>query len=437
MQSAESGISVTGDYRERAWAAEVHDGLDCHRNGVVIAHRRAGKTVCIIAQLIRVLFRCVEPNPQVAYIAPTARQARVVAWAYFNQMLSDIPGAKFREHEMIIELPGGRRILFASGEQFDRLRGLYLDAAGVDEMADCPEALITTVLVPALSDRKGKLYLIGTVKGRGPFWQAYLRALEDPDWYAGKYLPDQTNVVDPDELEYLKRTMSVEEYRQEMLCDPDAAVKGSYYGRMLAGIAEQVTAVPHEPDLSVTLAMDIGLADATAVWCAQLHRGGEIRLIDYFEYQNTSFSDILGELKALPYHVGRWIGPHDLKVREYMTAQSRLEGAQALGVSFEIAPKLGVRDGIDAVGRALSRCWFDKVKTERGLEALRLYRSQYDEKHRVMSRNPVHDWTSHAADAFRYLITGTDGGQASTVLDLPALDYGEEQLELPSLRYGE
>ena len=420
-------VSVTGDYIERPWAVAVHDGLERKRNGCIVAHRRAGKTVCVVAQVIRDVFACPHPNAQGAYIAPTAKQARTVAWPYFYQMLRELPGVRFREHEMAIDLPGGRRILMASGEQYDRLRGLYLDVAVVDEMADCPESLITTVLRPALADRQGKLIVIGTVKGRGPFWQMYERACTSEDWFAGLFTPDMTNALPESELEFLRREMSEDEYQQELMCNPDAAVKGAYYGKAMQELQEGgfITRVPYDPALPVTVAMDLGMADSTAIWFAQLMTGGEVRLVEYREYQNTSFIQILTELEALPYRISRWIGPHDLKVREFTSGQSRYDSAFELGVVFDIAPKMPVIDGIEAVRRALPRCVFDAEKCRDGINSLRLYRSQWDETKRVLSRNPVHDMHSHAADAMRYLITATNGGQRNLFADLAPIDYGD------------
>lgn len=350
----------------------------------------------------------------------------MVAWPYFIQMLQHLPGVEFREHQLEVVMPWGGRIMLASGEKYDRLRGLYLDAAAVDEGADCPESLITTVLRPALSDRKGKLYLIGTVKGRGPFWQTYLRARDNPDdWYSSIWLPHDTNTIDPAELRLLQREMSTEEYAQEMLCDPGAAVRGSYYGKSLNDLeaAGRVCSVLFDQALPVVCAMDLGIADSTAIWLAQLHRGGEIRLLEYREYQNTSFIQILRELQGTEYMIDRWIGPHDLRVREYTSGQTREQTAQDLGVQFEVAPKLPVIDGIEAVRRAIPRMVFDKVKCRQGLDCLALYRSEFDEKRRVLSRNPVHDFTSHAADAMRYLITGTSGGQPDLFAKFGPVDY--------------
>jgi hypothetical protein len=264
--------------------------------------------------------------------------------------------------------------------------------------------------------------LSGTVRGQNHLWMQYLEAKDSPDWYACRWLPQDTNAIDPDELEFLRRNTSEDAWEQEMLCNPMAASRGSYYGKVLSDHEEQQCSVPFDPALQVTVGFDLGIADSTAIWFAQLHRGGEIRVIDYAEYQNTGFIDILNEIRQRPYNIDRWIGPHDLRVREYSTGQSRLDAAADVGVSFDIAPKLPVIDGIEAVRRAMPRMWFDSEKCKQGLICLQQYRSEFDEKRRVLSRNPVHDWTSHAADAMRYLITGTDGGQQRMQFDPPVFN---------------
>jgi phage terminase large subunit len=424
LDLAEREVSVTGDYVERAYQSVLHDGFEGHRNSIVIAHRRAGKTVSIVTQLIRDAFACPHQSPQCAYIAPTYGMAKRIAWKYFRAFLRDVPGVVFREGELSIELPGDRWIYLLGSENPDRLRGMYLDSACVDEAADCPESLLGQVLRPALADREGKLYLIGTVKGRNYFWRLYERARASSDWFTANLLPEDTQALPESELALMRREMSEDEYRSEMRNDPAAAVRGSYWGAAMAQLEEggQICSVPHDSALPVVCAMDLGIADSTAIWLAQLHRGGEIRLLESMEYQNTSFLQILGELQARPYQIQRWIGPHDLAVREYTTGQSRADAARELGIAFEIAPRMPVIDGIEAVRRALPRCWFDRQGTLKGRDSLALYRSEYDEKRRVLSRNPVHDWTSHAADAFRYLIVTTSGGRQRS-LDLAPIDY--------------
>ncbi len=180
------------DYAPRPYQAMLHAGYDSMRNGCVIAHRRAGKTVAMVAQLIKDAFTCPLPRARVAYVAPTYRMAKSIAWDYFKAMLRPIPGCKFRESDLQIDLPNAARIMLLGGENPDRLRGQYLDSAAVDEIGDCPESLITAVLRPCLADRKGSLYLIGTVKGKNHFWHTYERAVASDQWFTANLKPADT-----------------------------------------------------------------------------------------------------------------------------------------------------------------------------------------------------------------------------------------------------
>ena len=433
MSEAVLQLSVTGDYIEREYQTRLHDGMEDFSQAIIIAHRRAGKTVVVIAQLIRDVFSCGLHRPQVAYVANTYKQAKNVAWLYFQDMLKHVPNVKYSKQDLSIVIPSSdgdptnvRTIFLLGSENPDRLRGMYLDSACVDEMATAPASLITKILRPCLADRAGKLYLIGTVSGMNHFWKQYEKARDSEHWFSALLLPEDTHALSDDAIAVLKREMSDEEYRSEMLCDPTAAVLGSFYAKVIRELSEndQVCHVPFDQALPVCAAFDLGIADATAIWFAQLHRGGEIRIIDHCEYTNTGFIQILDEVRKL-YNITRWIGPHDLRVREYTSGQSRVDAASEIGIEFEIAPMLPVIDGIEAVRRALPRCWFDEEKTQYGVECLTLYHSSYDDKRRVLSRNPVHDYTSHSADAFRYLITATDGGRPDLFHEQPQLDYGK------------
>jgi phage terminase large subunit len=161
-----------------------------------------------------------------------------------------------------------------------------------------------------------------------------------------------------------------------------------------------LTNVPYDPNLGVETWWDLGLRDATAVWFVQRF-GQEIRLIDYDEESGLSLADWCKRIKEKPYHYTRHIGPHDLESREYSTGMTRLEFARTNDLRFDVAPKVKVTDGIDSVRRLLARCWFDETKCYRGVEALKSYRKEWDAKLQVFRPTPLHDWSSHGADAFR------------------------------------
>jgi hypothetical protein len=201
-----------------------------------------------------------------------------------------------------------------------------------------------------------------------------------------------------------------EQYAQEFECSFDAAVIGSYYGKQLlqAELDKRIGNVPYEPAAMVWTAWDLGIRDATAIWFAQVV-GREIRIIDYYEASGVDLGRYVREINARPYLYAGHIVPHDAKAREIGTGKSRLEVLDSLGLkNITLAPLHRVEDGINAVRVCIPKCWFDEQTCQRGLDALKLYRSVWDDKLQVLRPSPVHDWTSHAADAFRYLAMTLD-----------------------------
>ena len=361
-----------------------------------------------INELIRRVLKCEQPNPRGAYIAPFYKQAKNVAWDYVKTFCADIPGVKFNQSELKVDLPNGARIQLYGGDNPDSLRGIYLDCCVLDEYAQCPPRLWSEVIRPALADRKGSALFIGTPYGRGnAFYDLYQRAGDADDWFRSVLTVDDTGVIEQAELDAAKAEMAEEEYNQEFLCSWDAAIRGAFYGKAMdrATAEGRITSVPYDETMQVITAWDLGINDATAIWFAQVV-GREIRFIDYQEYQGMSIPAIIRELDKKPYKYSKHIAPHDIKVRELGTGTSRWETALKLGVRFDVAKQIPVIDGIDAVRTMLNRCWFDEKKCFYGLEALRAYRTEYDDKKRVYSNAPLHDWSSHGADAMRYFAVG-------------------------------
>jgi hypothetical protein len=204
-------------------------------------------------------------------------------------------------------------------------------------------------------------------------------------------------------LDAAKRALSPELYAQEYECSFDAAVVGSVYGTILdAADAEgRIGAAPAVPNVPVDTSWDLGISDATAIWFSQAI-GDRVRFVDYYEASGEGFAHFAKVLDARGYTYGRHIAPHDIAVRELGTGKSRIETARAAGIRFEVAPNLPVEDGIEAVRQMLATAEIDATKCAQGLEALRMYRREWDERNKVLRPRPVHDWTSHAADALRY-----------------------------------
>ena len=391
-------------YTPRPLQRELHAMLDKHRFNVMVIHRRFGKTVCAINHLLKRAILEEKPNPRLAYIAPTYRQAKNVAWDYLKQFASAIPDCKFHETELRCDLPNGARISLLGAENPASLRGIYLDMAVMDEVADMPASIFPEVIRPALSDRKGSCAFIGTPQGHNYFHDLWEAAASTDGWSRKMYKASETSILDEEELEAARATMTEDQYNQEFECSWVANVPGSVYGKELqeADDAGRINSVPHQPQIKVDTHWDIGMHDSTAIWFTQSVGRGEVHVIDYYENRAEGLPHYIQELHNRNYTYGSHYGPHDLEVKEMGTGKSRREAAQSLGLNFRIVPRLPIEDGIHAARMLLPRCWFDRDNCRQGLEALRHYHRAFNERTRAFRDKPVHDWSSHAADSFRY-----------------------------------
>lgn len=393
------------DYQPRPLQAAIHEGMDAHRFGAVVCHRRFGKSVCGINHLQVAALECQRDRPRFAFLAPTYTQAKSIAWDYLLHYSRPIPGVKVRVSELSVDYPNGGQIRLFGADNPDSLRGLYFDGVVLDEYGLMPPRIFSEVLRPALSDRQGWALFLGTPAGKNQFYDVIQQAKRDPSWFHAEYKASQTGYVAQDELDAARRDMTADEYQQEYECSFEAAVKGAIYSRELqaARSDKRVGVVPHDPILPVDTDWDLGVGDSTAIWFSQSTRSGEVRLIDYFEASGEGLPYYATVLREKGYHYGQHWAPFDIEVKELGTGKSRLEVARSLGIQFRTAPNIGLEEGIHAARMLLPRCYFDEGKTAKGLEALQHYRRDYNTRLNEFKAVPVHDWASHGADAFRYL----------------------------------
>lgn len=194
-----------------------------HRYSVIVAHRRAGKTVEVLVQLMEQALTCTKKDPRFAYIAPFYSQAKSIAWTYLKNFCSQIPQTKINESELAVQLPNSAVIRLFGADRPDALRGMYFDGVVLDEVANMRPELWGEVLRPALADRKGKAIFIGTPQGINLFYDLYHQALKAPEWYADIFPVQKTDALDPEEVESARRGMSENQFRQEFECDFSAA----------------------------------------------------------------------------------------------------------------------------------------------------------------------------------------------------------------------
>ena len=398
--------TVEIDYAPRKAMMAYHDRKE--RFACLVAHRRYGKTVAAINDLIKDCMTVNKPAVRCAYIAPYYNQAKAIAWDYVKEYTRDFPSIKYNESELRADFPNGSRLRLFGADNYNAMRGLYFDAVVLDEPADFPANAWTTVIRPALSDREGKATFIGTPKGKNEFWDIWDQAQTNPNWFTLMLKASDTCILADAELEDARKTLGEDRYAQEFECSFEAAIQGAYYGTEMRELTEggKITSVPYDRLLPVYASFDLGMSDSTAIWFAQF-AGAEIRLIDYYENSGVGLDHYAKVLQDKGYVYKEFILPHDARVRELGSGKSRVEILEALGISpITIAPSLRLDDGIQTTRMNLPKCWIDAEKCKRGIEALRQYQRDYDEKGKTWRGRPRHDWTSHGADSLRYLFTG-------------------------------
>jgi hypothetical protein len=398
-------------YAPRDQQAQIHDLIDSKRFTVVVAHRRMGKTVSAINHIIKDAVLNQKEAPRYAYIAPTYGQAKRVAWDYLVKYSTPLGGTQ-NISELRVDF-WGRRIQLYGSDNPEALRGQYFDGVILDEIGDQNPKIWTDIIRPALADRLGWCLFIGTPKGHNHFKDLRDRAETEDGWGLLEFKASQTGVIAQTELDAAKSEMGEDKYLQEFECSFNAAVEGSYYGQILNDLETKnhIQEIPRDDLCRTITAWDLGMGDSTAIWVAQI-AGSEIRLIDYYENNGVGLDKYVSWLRDNNWASAEHILPHDVQVRELGSGKSRLEVLQEAGLNVRIASRMSVDDGIQAVRRLLPRCWFNVPAVKQGLDCLRNYRREYDEKRKVFYDRPLHDWSSHGSDAFRYLAIGLDEGSS-------------------------
>jgi phage terminase large subunit len=376
---AEAPKLILLPYAPRRLQLEIHNALGIKRFGVIVCHRRFGKTVMAVNQLVRSAIECQRERPRFGYVAPTYRQAKAVAWDYLKHYTAGIPGMDKNEVELRVDLPGGRRIQLFGADNPDSLRGLYFDGLAIDEFGMMGDGRIwSEVLLPTLSDRQGYAMFIGTPNGKNAFWDIRNHAASHDDWLFANYKASQTGIISADELKLAKSLMTKDEYDQEYECSFEASVRGAIFGEELAAARDEgrVGKVPHDPAVSVDTFWDLGVGPNCSIWFTQ-SVASEIRVIDYYQgSRNDAMPQFASVIKDKPYNYRKHWAPHDIEVKEFGSGRSRIETAASLGIKFLMVPRAGsgnaeaVEERIHASKMVFSRCWFDEQRCQLGLEGL-------------------------------------------------------------------
>jgi phage terminase large subunit len=403
-------VAIVIPYKPRPQFLPYHDRTE--QFAKIVAHRRFGKTVGCINELIKKALTNPRetPPPRYAYVAPTYTQAKDVAWGYLKQFSAPIPGCKTSESELWIEYPNHARIRLYGADNYDRMRGLYFDGVTIDEPADMHPRAWPEVILPTLTDYNGWATFIGTPKGHNWFYKIDRLANgdPDPDFFRLTLKASDTGLISEENLAQRRRMQTEDQYQQEFECSFDAAIVGAYFGGLIneAKNSGRISKVSADPLLPLRAYLDIGgsgrHADAFVIWIVQFV-GDQIKVLDYYESIGQVMSYHVNWLRQRGYEQAVLRFPHDGINENNVTGKRYEEHFRDAGFKVDLAvPNQGRGAAlmrIAAVRRLFPKMWFNEDSTRAGVDALAFYHEKKDEERNV-GMGPDHDWSSHAADAF-------------------------------------
>lgn len=402
---------------------------------ILCHHRRAGKDhtainwTAVASQLRIGLY---------IHIFPYGNQGRRIIWNGIDgqgrPFLDAFPEELVERRsdlEMRLNLANKSVYQVIGADDPDKLVGINCVGAIFSEYALMdPQAL--DLVMPILNENNGWAIFPSTPRGENHFYKLINNAKKSKKWYVSLETVDTTGAVAPERIQE-ERERGVDEalIKQEYYCSFSAPLQGSFYEKQMNLIASlgQITKLPFDPALEVHTAWDLGVNDSTIIFFFQLPKGGAVHIFDYYEMSGEGFVHYAKYLddkaKKANFQYGTHYGPHDLMQRDIGTAKTRLDTASELGLRFTVVPKADVEDGIEAARQLLPRCWFDEKNCDRAVQALKSYRKEWDERLRVYRSRPLHDWSSHAADAFRYLALGIKRTAPGRSMERPATANAE------------
>ncbi|MDP3740314.1 MAG: hypothetical protein Q8R02_23205 [Hyphomonadaceae bacterium] len=415
-------VRLPNNWRPRGYQMPFWSAMEggCKR-AMHVWHRRAGKddadmhwTACASHQRPGVYW----------HMLPQANQARKAVWDAINphsgkkRIDEAFPlelRASTRKQDMAIELRCGSFWQLVGSDNFNSLVGSPPIGITFSEWALADPAA-WAYLSPILEENGGWAVFNTTPRGKNHAYRMLKNAQANPqEWFGEVLTIDDTGILSPERYaailkdrvaefgEVFGTAMCEQEYR----CSFEAAVLGAYYSQEMADADRQgrIGEFLADPALPVHTAWDLGVDDSTAIWFFQMFAEGP-SVIDYYESSGVGVDHYVDMLNEKGYPYGHDLVPHDAKVREWGSGRTRIETMISLGRKPWLVPIHPIVDGIQAVRKTLKLARFDDSRCERGLDALRNYHTDYNEETRVLGKIPVHDWSSHGADAFRTLAMG-------------------------------
>lgn len=412
-------LTIPHNYSPRPYQLPILQAID---NGVCrivwVAHRRSGKDKTCVNIVAK---KMLERVGAYYYIFPTYNQGRKILWdgidkegvRFLDHFPAPLIDGKPNDTEMKLKFKNGSLFQVVGSDNIDSIVGTNPIGVVLSEYSlQDPNAW--AFIRPILAENGGWALFVYTPRGENHGYDLYELAKNSQEWYCRLDKASETKVIpqevlDQERTEIIRLYGNDALYQQEYECNFTVPIAGAYYADNIMRLYSEgrIGNVPFEPRIAVDTWWDLGINDRMAIWFTQ-SVGMETRIIDFYSNSGHGFPHYIQHLKDKEYVYGKHTAPHDIEVRELTSGKSRRDTAATLGIQFGVAPKLPIHEGIDACRNLFSSLWFDAKKCQEGLNALKNYRKQYDEKRKTYLNQPYHDWSSNAADAFRTLATALD-----------------------------
>lgn len=404
-------------HQRELWAYLTKGG----KRAMAVWHRRAGKDeICLHHAMVSMVDRV----GNYWHCLPEYNQARKALWTAVNphtgrRRIDEAFPIALREntndHEMFIRMFNGSTWQLIGSDRYDATVG-----AGVAGITYSEWALANPSAWgyhrPMVEENNGWAAFITTPRGRNHAFAMAQHAERTPGWFYQLLTATDTGTLSSDQLEHALSEYQAlygddvgnAQFQQEYMCNWNAAILGAFYAMEMAQVRTEERILPIEaiPELPVHRAWDLGVRDDTSVWWYQ-QVGAQLYILDHYASSGAGVEHYQQQIESRCNQYGWKDGcdfvPHDAKIMEWGSGRTRVETMQELGLHPMLVPKVSVEDGINAVRRTLPLCVFHPRTEETGIAALEQHRREWDDDKKAFRSNAVHDWTSHPADAFRYL----------------------------------
>ncbi|QIG75001.1 terminase large subunit protein [Rhizobium phage RHph_I3_18] len=417
-------IELPNNWEPRRYQFPLWDALQNRRKrrAIEIAHRRWGKDDVILHHT------AIEAHNRVAtywHCLPEYAQARKAIWNAVNphtgkRRIDEAFPHELRENtndqEMFIRFKSGSTWQVIGSDRYNSLVGAGVAGVVFSEWALCnPSAW--GYISPMMRENNGWATFITTPRGRNHAYNMFMSAKNNPEWFAEQSSIHDTKALDASTLQEILQTDYIDlygedigraQFEQEYECSFNAAILGAFYAREMVAVRREgrIDAIEAIEGRPVHRAWDIGVKDDTSIWWFQVV-GAQVFILDCYTASGVGLDHYADVVRKRAEEHGWKDGidfvPHDAKIKEWGTGRTRVETMRGEGLNPQLVPMATKMDGINAARVTLARCIFHPRTEDVGISALEQYRREWDDDKKAFKASEVHDWTSHLADAFRYL----------------------------------